>query len=231
MKIKMVVFDMAGTTVDEDNVVYKTLQEAIVMQSIPVTLDEVLSYGAGKEKLQAIIDILDQTNHPTSPEIVKEIYNYFIDKLTVNYTTLEIKALPNVERAFKELMHRNIKVVLNTGYNRETAESLVDKLGWKSSIDFDLLVTASDVKQNRPQPDMILFAMAELNINDPKSVIKIGDSAIDILEGKNAGCRLNIGITTGAQTKEQLSEANPDYIIDDIYSIIDLIDDVNMLDF
>ena len=138
MKIKMVVFDMAGTTVDEDNVVYKTLQEAIVMQSIPVTLDEVLSYGAGKEKLQAIIDILDQTNHPKSPEIVNEIYKYFIDKLTVNYTTLEIKALPNVERAFKELMHRNIKVVLNTGYNRETAESLVDKLAWKLSIDFDL---------------------------------------------------------------------------------------------
>jgi len=27
--IEMVVFDMAGTTVDEDNVVYKTLQKAI----------------------------------------------------------------------------------------------------------------------------------------------------------------------------------------------------------
>jgi phosphonatase-like hydrolase len=224
MKIKMVVFDMAGTTIDEDNVVYKTLQEAIVKHSISVTLDEVLSYGAGKEKLQAIMDILDQTNHPASAEIVKEIYNYFINQLTVNYTTLEIKALPNVERVFKELIQRNIKVVLNTGYNRETAESLIDKLGWKSSVDFDLLVTASDVKQNRPQPDMILFAMKELNITDPLSVIKIGDSAIDILEGKNAGCCLNIGITTGAQTKEQLSEANPDFIIDNIYSIIEIID-------
>jgi phosphonatase-like hydrolase len=224
MKIKMVVFDMAGTTVDEDNVVYKTLQEAIVKHSISVTLDEVLSYGAGKEKLQAIMDILDQTNHPASPGIVKEIYNYFINQLAINYNTLEIKALPNVERVFKELIERNIKVVLNTGYNRETAESLIDKLGWKSSVDFDLLVTASDVKQNRPQPDMILFAMEELNINDPSSVIKIGDSAIDILEGKNAGCCLNIGITTGAQTREQLLEANPDFIIDNIYSIIEIID-------
>ena len=77
MKIKMVVFDMAGTTVDEDNVVYKTLQEAIVKHSIPVTLEEVLSHGAGKEKLQAILDILDQTKHTASPEIAKEIYNYF----------------------------------------------------------------------------------------------------------------------------------------------------------
>jgi phosphonatase-like hydrolase len=220
---------MAGTTVDEDNVVYKTLQEAIVKHSIPVTLDEVLSHGAGKEKLQAIVDILDQTNHPSNPEMVKEIYSFFIDRLTINYETLEIKALPNVERVFKELIHRNIKVVLNTGYNRATAESLIEKLGWKSSVDFDLLVTASDVEQNRPQPDMILSAMAELNISDPLEVIKVGDSAIDILEGKNAGCRLNIGVTTGAQTKEQLAEAHPDFIIDDIYSILNLIDDINRL--
>ena len=57
----------------------------------------------------------------------------------------------------------------------------------------------------------------------PSSVIKIGDSAIDILEGKNAGCSLNIGITTGAQTKEQLSVANPDFIIDNIYSILEIL--------
>jgi phosphoglycolate phosphatase-like HAD superfamily hydrolase len=73
--------------------------------------------------------------------------------------------------------------------------------------------------------------MAELNISDPLEVIKVGDSAIDILEGKNAGCRLNIGVTTGAQTKEQLSEAHPDSIIDDIYSILNLIDDINRLKF
>jgi len=224
MKIKMVVFDMAGTTVDEDNVVYKTLQEAIVKHSISVSLDEVLSHGAGKEKLQAIVDILNQTNHPSNPELVKQIYNYFIERLTINYKTLEIKALPNVERVFRELMNRNIKVVLNTGYNRETAESLIEKLGWKLSVDYDLLVTASDVKQNRPQPDMILSAMTEFNISDPSGIIKVGDSAIDILEGKNANCGLNIGITTGAQTREQLSEANPDFIIDDIYAIVELID-------
>jgi len=227
MKIKMVVFDMAGTTVDEDNVVYKTLQEAIVKHSISVTLDEVLKHGAGKEKLQAIVDILDQVNQPLSSELVHQIYNYFIQKLTINYSSLDIKALPNVERVFKELMDRKIKVVLNTGYNRETAESLIEKLGWALSVDYDLLVTASDVKQNRPHPDMILSAMVDLNIIDPSEVIKIGDSAIDIMEGRNANCRLNIGITTGAQTREQLSEADPDFIIDDIYSIVELIDRVN----
>ncbi|MBS1527010.1 MAG: HAD family hydrolase, partial [Bacteroidetes bacterium] len=56
--IKMVVFDMAGTTVDENNVVYKTVQQAINQAGFNVTLDEVLAQGAGKEKLQAIKDVL-----------------------------------------------------------------------------------------------------------------------------------------------------------------------------
>lgn len=227
MKIKMVVFDMAGTTVDEDNVVYKTLQEAIAKHSISVTLDEVLKHGAGKEKLQAIADILEQTNNPSSTEFVKKIYDYFIEKLTRNYENLEVKALPNVERVFKELMDRKIKVVLNTGYNRETAESLIEKLGWELSVDYDLLVTASDVKQNRPQPDMILLAMSVLNISDSLGIIKVGDSGIDILEGRNANCGLNIGITSGAQTREQLLEAEPDFVIDDIYSIIEIMNNRN----
>ncbi|MBC7424794.1 MAG: HAD family hydrolase, partial [Ferruginibacter sp.] len=56
--IKMVVFDMAGTTVNEDNVVYKTLRKAINEAGFNFTLGQVLEQGAGKEKLQAIKSIL-----------------------------------------------------------------------------------------------------------------------------------------------------------------------------
>ncbi|WP_276358981.1 phosphonatase-like hydrolase [Daejeonella sp. H1SJ63] len=224
MSVLMVVFDMAGTTVDEDNVVYKTLQDAIVHYSFPVTLAQVLEFGAGKEKLQAIIDILENTGYAVNSENIDLIFAYFNERLAKNYETLNVKPLPDVERTFKELKERNVKVVLNTGYNRKTAESLIVKLGWKMFDQFDLLITASDVKNNRPQPDMILLAMSKLSISDPKKVIKIGDSTVDIREGQNAECLLSVGITTGAHTHEQLSEAHPDYIIDNIYELIGIID-------
>lgn len=224
MSVLMVVFDMAGTTVDEDNVVYKTLQDAIVHYSFPVTLAQVLEFGAGKEKLQAIIDILENTGYAVNSENIDLIFAYFNERLAKNYETLNVKPLPDVERTFKELKERNVKVVLNTGYNRKTAESLIVKLGWKMFDQFDLLITASDVKNNRPQPDMILLAMSKLSIFDPKKVIKIGDSTVDIREGQNAECLLSVGITTGAHTHEQLSEAHPDYIIDNIYELIGIID-------
>ncbi len=224
MKVLMVVFDMAGTTVDEDNVVYKTLQEAIIQYSFPVTLDQVLQFGAGKEKLQAIVDILENTGYKTSSENIGLIYAYFIDRLAENYENLDVKPLPDVERTFKELKERNIKVVLNTGYNRKTAESLIAKLGWNNLNQFDLLITASDVNKNRPQPDMILLAMSQLGISDPGKVVKVGDSAVDIQEGQNAKCGLSIGVTTGAHTPEQLEKANPDYIIDNLFELIEIIE-------
>jgi phosphonatase-like hydrolase len=183
-----------------------------------------LQFGAGKEKLQAIVDILENTGYKTSSENIGLIYAYFIDRLAENYENLDVKPLPDVERTFKELKERNIKVVLNTGYNRKTAESLIAKLGWNNLNQFDLLITASDVNKNRPQPDMILLAMSQLGISDPGKVVKVGDSAVDIQEGQNAKCGLSIGVTTGAHTPEQLEKANPDYIIDNLFELIGIIE-------
>ena len=51
---------MAGTTVDEGNVVYKTVQKAINDEGFNVSLNDVLKHGAGKEKHQAITAVLKE---------------------------------------------------------------------------------------------------------------------------------------------------------------------------
>lgn len=58
--------------------------------------------------------------------------------------------------------------------------------------------------------------MKDLTIDDSQFVLKAGDSEIDIEEGKNAGCGITIGVLSGAQTREQLQAANPDYILDSL---------------
>jgi phosphonatase-like hydrolase len=224
--IKMVVFDMAGTTVDENNVVYKTLMYAINEKGVDVTLDEVLAEGAGKEKLQAIRSIL-ALRRIEDEKFAQTIFERFLVLLDDAYSSQEIFEQPHATSVFKALRVNNIAVVLNTGYNRKTAEALVKKLNWEPGVDFDDLITASDVELNRPNPDMIHLAMRRLGIADADEVVKVGDSAIDIEEGKNAGCGLSIGITTGAHTPEQLTRANPDYIIGDLIELLPIFDSVD----
>jgi phosphonatase-like hydrolase len=223
-KIAMVVFDMAGTTVNEDNLVYKTLQKAINNAGFEFSLDQVLAQGAGKEKRQAIRSVLSTYAGVSDEALTAKIYDEFIVALTHAYATEEILPQPNAVELFNELKSRKIFAVLNTGYDSATANSIITKLGWSVGREFDALVTASDVSRNRPDPDMIEFAMKKFNITDSSSVVKIGDSAIDIEEGQNAGCGLSIGITTGAHTAAQLMEAHPDLIIDNLIDLLPLID-------
>ncbi|NBV11494.1 MAG: HAD family hydrolase [Chitinophagia bacterium] len=223
MQIQCVVFDMAGTTVNEDNLVYKTLQAAINHYNVPVDLDHVLLYGAGKEKFQAIKDIISNSPYALDELVQLEAFNYFLVQLEIAYKNFKVTPMPGAEEVFIALKEQGIKVVLNTGYNRVTAESLLAQLGWKEGLQIDLLVTASDVLHNRPMPDMILYAKDKLNIADTKQMVKIGDSCIDIEEGKNAGCLLNIGITTGAQTETQLMQAKPDYIVHSLTAMLEII--------
>ncbi len=222
--IRMIVFDMAGTTINENNIVYKTLQQAINEKGFALSLGQVLAEGAGKEKLQAIKSILSTYADNHDEKSANDIYQNFIVQLADAYDRFEIQPQENAEELFEELKKRNILVILNTGYNAATAESLIQKLGWKKGIEFDGLITASDVKNNRPQPDMIVLAMKQFDIENGSEVIKVGDSIIDIEEGKNAGCGLSIGITTGAHTFEQLETAEPDYIIHDLIELLPLLE-------
>jgi phosphonatase-like hydrolase len=220
----MVVFDMAGTTVNENMVVYKTLHKAINEAGFEFTMEQVLSVGAGKEKKDAIKSILRVYAQKEETKLTDSIYQNFILLLEKAYNTQDILPQDNAEELFRALKQRNILVVLNTGYNEKTAQSLIKKIGWKKGAEFDGLVTATDVKKSRPCPDMIWLAMKLFGINDAHEVVKVGDSIIDIEEGINAGCILNVGITTGAHTLQQLRSAKPDYVINNLLDLLPLID-------
>jgi phosphonatase-like hydrolase len=222
--IRMVVFDMAGTTVNENNVVYKTLRKSINRKGFDISLDQVLEEGAGKEKSQAIKSILKKYADIENDELTVEIYRDFIFELGAAYKNLDILPQANALELFKILRQKKILIILNTGYDFGTAQNLVDKLRWRRGMEFDDLITAGDVKKNRPYPDMILLAMEKYSIQNAKEVLKVGDSTVDIEEGKNAGCLLNIGITTGAQNYQQLETADPDYIIDNLLELVQIID-------
>ncbi|MDX2248176.1 MAG: phosphonatase-like hydrolase [Bacteroidia bacterium] len=220
--IQMVVFDMAGTTVNEDNVVYKTLHAAVNAWGHDFSFETVLKEGAGKEKLQAVRDILAAGGIEDGYE-AQVIYQDFIARLKNAYADLHVTPQEGAEEVFEALKQRGIRVVLNTGYNLETAQSLLRKLGWEEGRQIDGLVTASQVKNSRPAPDMIFLARDRFGIKDNTAIAKVGDSIIDIEEGQSAGCGLNIGVTTGAHTEAQLLSANPDKIIHRLSEILDML--------
>lgn len=219
--IKMVVLDMAGTTVDEQNVVYKTLQKAINHHGVSVSLDTVLEVGAGKEKFQAIKDVLAHA-HIENIDLSK-VFSDFKTMLNEAYKTLIVRPVAGVEQTMRELRKIGVIVVLNTGYNSKIANDLLKKLSWQKGIHYDALITSDDVENGRPQPDMILKAMEMFGLKNPALVLKAGDSVIDIEEGKNANCGITLGVLSGAQTREQLEKTDNDGLLNSVADLIDFL--------
>lgn len=214
---------MAGTVVDEGNVVYKTLQAVLGNGGIEVTLGQVLEDGAGKEKSEAIFDIASKYGAVKGKAAIDAMYQEFMKRLKQAYTELHVAPFDGAEPLFDELHCMGVCRVLNTGYDRPTALQLLSKLGWRKDVHYEALITASDVGRARPHPDMILRAMELSGIHDVRTVVKVGDSTIDIYEGKNAGCGLTVGITTGAQTRDQLAASQPDIIIDSLRELLPIL--------
>ncbi|WP_172281583.1 HAD hydrolase-like protein [Chryseobacterium sp. LAM-KRS1] len=208
--IELLVLDMAGTTINEDNVVYKTLMHAVNDYGYNVTLEKVLSSCAGKEKLEAISGLLNEIGGDTNDSL--PIFENFSDQLKVAYQNLDVKPIEGIENFLLKMRSKDKKIILNTGYTYEIAQQLLDKLGWKENVYYDALITANDVSESRPSPEMIHLAMQKFNILDPQKVLKAGDSVVDIEEGKNAGCGLTIAVLSGAQKRSELEKSNPDYI-------------------
>lgn len=213
-RIELAVFDMAGTTVNEDNVVYKTVKAALAKQGVEVSLDTVLEFGAGKEKFKAIADILKETK--TTGVDANAVFEDFKEMLEEAYANLDVTTYDGVEELFELLKSKSVKVVLNTGYDHKTAKSLLNKLGWVPGEQIDALITADDVVKGRPSSEMIDKAMEMFKISESENVLKAGDSVIDIEEGKNANCGWTVGVLTGAQTREQLATAEPTLILDSL---------------
>lgn len=222
--IKLVIFDMAGTAVNEDNLVYKTITSTLLAEGIPVELPLVFQLGAGKEKTDAIRDIIEAVeNNTPSKERVLKIYRAFNENLGAAYDIFPISIFPSVQSLLPVLRSKGIKIAFNTGYASNMANNILQKTGIEIDRDIDVLMTASDVERSRPAPDMILKICEKLDIK-PENAIKIGDSQTDIEEGKSAGVKYSIGVTTGAQDRETLQAASPDFIFDDMLELLLLLE-------
>jgi|29_taG_2_1085357.scaffolds.fasta_scaffold00171_10 phosphonatase-like hydrolase len=238
-KIKLCVFDMAGTTVNEDNLVYKTVRDSINQSlrsadhsDIQVNLDLCLEYGAGKEKSKAIYDILNtlelsdaeiESLTSTAFATFKDSLATFKDSLATAYNQDTLAEFEGMSDLFEQLKNNGRHVVLNTGYDSKTANKILTILGWSVGNQVDALVTADDVDNGRPAPDMITLAMKQFNIEDSQLVLKAGDSGIDIEEGQNAGCGLVVGVLSGAQNEQQLAKYQPDVILNKLTDLHELI--------
>ncbi len=98
------------------------------------------------------------------------------------------------------------------------AQTILDRLGWKQAGLIDFWVASDEVEKGRPYPFMIQKIKNLAKLSDSSRVAKVGDTEVDINEGKNAGCEWVIGIT-GAYTRAELTLHEPTHLINHLQEL------------
>lgn len=221
---KMVVFDMAGTTVEDDDNVHESLMKAMASKGYKISREDA-NRVMGYPKPVAIDTLLHENfKVEDRADLVDKIHTTFLLDMLHHYRyNPDVKAKPNVEFVFDSLRKRGIKVVIDTGFSRDIADAIIDRLKWESNNMIDYSVTSDEVRHGRPYPDMIQKAMAEFGIKDPSQVTKVGDTPSDLMEGMNAKCGNVIGVTWGAYKREELEMEKSTHLVDDLVEILKIV--------
>jgi len=223
---KMVVFDMAGTTVEDNDNVHHSLMNAMEAKGYKIKREDA-NRVMGYPKPVAIDTLLKEkfkVEDKGRAALVEKIHTYFLLDMLHHYRyNPDVRAMPNVEFVFDSLRKRGIKVVIDTGFSRDIADAIIDRLKWETNKMIDYSVTSDEVKHGRPYPDMIQKAMAEFKITDPALVTKVGDTPSDLMEGMNAKCGNVIGVTWGAYKREELEMEKYTHLVDDLVEILKIV--------
>jgi phosphonatase-like hydrolase len=219
MTFELAVFDMAGTTVHDPDLVALALQEALAQVGCHAPLTELRAL-MGYTKPAAIRSMLASHDLPANDAQVMQVHADFVSRMLHCYRTHDaVRPMEGAEDVFAWLRHRGIKVVLNTAFSQDIAECLIDRFHWRERGLIDASISADLVARGRPAPDMIRALMAACGVTDAARVIKVGDTEVDVREGREAHCGLVVSVTTGAYTRAELAEYQPDAIIDSLHEL------------
>lgn len=225
--IRLAMFDMAGTTVRDNDEVLLCFAAACREEGITAA-SERLNALMGVSKLE-VFQLLwrEQLGVDTDSAIIeqkaKKAFYTFRDILENYYRTHEVQATDGALEVFDWLRGKGVKVALNTGFYREVTDIILNKLGWLAGLDanytggtgsiIDFSISSDQVPKGRPEPFMIRKAMSVFGIEDSLQVIKIGDTPVDLAEGRNAGCALSLAVTNGTHSKAALEVLDNDGLL------------------
>lgn len=195
MNIQGLILDWAGTAVDfGSQCPVAAFQQAFARHDVVLTAEPVHRFMGMRKRdhLRSILNVPEVARQwlevrGTAPSDT-DIEQLYIDteNLMVELAPGYAQPVPGLLEAVDEVRRRGLKIGSTTGYTARIMEPLsaaASTLGYTP----EHWVAADQVKAGRPWPWMLFANLEKLAICPPSAVVKIGDTLIDLEEGRNAG--------------------------------------------
>ncbi|WP_191870661.1 HAD family hydrolase [Streptomyces filipinensis] len=214
--IRLVVLDMAGTTVADGGLVERAFEAAATELGVAPGSPEHAGHLAyvratmGESKISVFRHLFgDEESARRANTAFEKAYGELVEGGL-------IAPVPGAREAIEELAGGGRTVVLTTGFARVTQDAVLDALGWRDLVPLTLC-PADAGGRGRPYPDMVLEAFVRTKAAEAVTqVAVVGDTSYDVLSGVRAGAGLVAGVRTGAHGDEEFRAAGATHVLDSV---------------
>ena len=211
--LKAALFDFDGTLVDTTEMIHQGMRHAastvLGRDDIP---RETLLANVG-QPLPRQMELIDAEK----AELLLEAYRHHHEE---NHDAL-IQEFPQVAQALSRLRFAGIQVAVVTSKRQVSVEMALKNFPELRNV-VDRFVTMEDTTEHKPHPEPLLRGLELLGDVPREEAAYVGDSPFDVEAAKAAGLT-SVAVSWGAFSEDRLREAEPDHLVPDIESAVDVL--------
>ena len=213
--IRLVIFDFDGTMADTRHNIVITMQRVMRELGMPVADEETCASTIGlplKDCFRKIFPELTDEGAEHCAETYRQIF-------FANAKDLVPNLFPHVQETIDLLYAHHIKMAIASS---RTSASLLGFIHEMNLTDKIAMVVGSDeVTHHKPHPEPVNVILSALDVPASEAIV-VGDMPVDILMGAAAGTH-TCAVTYGNASKEELSSAGAELLIDNMSELSEMI--------
>ncbi len=218
-----IIFDLDGTLIDTVDLFYSILCEGFQKVGFPIPrrekVMELMGSGASLREAWQALEL--NSKGKKRAELIAKCICAFENIWNRRYEK-EARLFPGIDILLKRLHSSGIALGVVTSSFYEGKMDLFTRNGLIPDEIFSSIINRNDTVNSKPDPEPVKLCLSRMGLRT-NSAIFIGDSPCDLVAGREAGL-LTVGVLTGTGTRQYLSSAGADFILDRAVDLVELFD-------
>ena len=219
MLTQLVIFDLDGTLIDSIGDLADAMNAVLESLGYPAHPRDNYRFLVG-DGIEILVrralppEVVDETNIPDVVDLMRQEYS--------TRWTATTRPFPEIPELLVKLHARNICTAVLSNKPDFATREIVGELFADNR--FEIVRGALEGVPLKPDPSSVLGIISELG-QSPQQSVFVGDTAVDMATGVNAGMR-SVGVTWGFRDADELVDSGANHIIHQPLELLRFLDGV-----